>query len=150
VDATLAQDHPKQRLLFFLAQEFDDGIQGTIRGFVLRLALLRRWLNGAPRFVDLHEEPEDPSREDQPIDTVGGYIEIYSAYPPWTLPREIELQHLDEVTALVNALCDLSREHELAFELELDDKFVGSIVFGTMNVTLSVGLLGEWRRVLGV
>jgi len=137
-------------LLFFLAQEFDDGIQVTIRGFVLRLALPRRWLNGAPRFVDFHEEPEDPSREDQPIDTVGGYIEIYSAYPPWTLPREIELQHLDEVTALVNALCDLSREHELAFELELDDKFVGSIVFGTMNVALSVGLLGEWRRVLGV
>jgi hypothetical protein len=118
VNVTVDPNHPKQRLLFFIAQDFDGGIQATIRGFVLRLALLRRWLNGAPRFVDWHEEPLDATSEDQPIDTVGGYIEMYSAYPPWTVPREIELQHLDEVTTLVNALCELSREHNLAFELE--------------------------------
>jgi hypothetical protein len=45
---------------------------------------------------------------------------------------------------------DLSREHNLAFDLELDDKFVGSIVAGDMDRTLSEGLLGEWRRGLGV
>jgi hypothetical protein len=150
VNVAVAPDHPKQRLLFFVAQEFDDGTQAIIRGFVLRLALLRRWLNGAPRFVDWHEEPLDPTSEDQPIDVVGGYIEIFSAYPPWTVPREIELQHLDEATTLVIAICELSREHNLAFELELDDKFVGSIVAGCMDATLSEGFLGEWRRVLGV
>jgi len=137
-------------LLFFVAQDFDDGLQATIRGFVLRLALLRRWVNGPPRFVASHEEPPNRASGDGPIVTVGGCIEIYSAYPPWTVPREVDLQHLDEVTALVNAICELSREHNLVFELELDDTFVGSIAAGDMDRTLSEGLLGEWRRGLGV
>jgi hypothetical protein len=146
----LAPDHPKQRLLFFAAQDLDDSLRATIRGFVLRLALLRRWVNGPPRFVDSHEESLDPASGDEPVVTVGGCIEICSAYSPRTVPREIDLQHLDEVTALANAICELSREHNLAFDLELDDKFVGSIVAGDMDRTLSEGLLGEWRRGLGV
>ena len=65
------------------------------------------------------------------------------------LPREIDLQHLDEVTALVNAVRDFSREQGLAFEFELDGEFVGAITDGEMDRSLGEGLLGEWRRQLG-
>ena len=146
---SVADGHPKRRLLFFVAQDVDNGVRGDVQDFVNRLALQRRWLNGAPRFVNSIEEPEDASGEDMPVETLGGYIEIYSTLPPWTLPREVDIQHLEEVTDLVNALCDLSRQRDLEFELELDDTYVGAITDGEVNRSLAEGLLGEWRRQLG-
>jgi hypothetical protein len=148
--ASVDHDHPKQRLLFFVAQDVDGGIRRDVRDFVNQLALRRDWLNGAPRFVNSRQEPEDASGEDMPVETVGGYIDIYSALPPWTLPREVDIQHLDEVTDLVNALCDFSRQHRLVFELELDGTFVGAITDGEVDRSLAQGLLGEWRRQLGM
>jgi hypothetical protein len=142
----VAQDHPTQRLLFFVAQEVDDGIRRDVRDFVSKLTSQRHWLIGAPRFVNCREEPEDTSGEDMPIETVGGYIDLYSTLPPWTLPREIDAQHLDEVTSLVSALCEFSRQHRLEFELELDGTYVGTITEGVVNRSLSEGLLGEWWR----
>jgi hypothetical protein len=50
----------------------------------------------------------------------------------------------------VNALRDFSREQSLAFELELGDTFVGAVTDGEMDRSLAEGLLGEWRRQLGV
>lgn len=147
--ASVASDHSKQKLLFFVAQDLDDVIRANVRDFVLGLASLRHWLNGPPRFVNSRDEPADTSHGDMPAETIGGYLEIYSAQPPWTLPREIELQHLDEVTALVGALRDFSREHDLAFEFELDGTFVGAITDGEMDRSLAEGLLGEWKRQLG-
>ena len=147
---TVAPNHPKQKLLFFVAQDLDDSIRANVRDFVLRLASLRQWLNGPPRFVNSRDEPADTSQGDMPIETVGGYVEIYSALPPWTLPREIDLQHLDEVMALVRSLRGFSREHSLAFELELDGTFVGGITDGELDRVLAEGLLGEWKRQLGV
>jgi len=146
----VAPNHPKLKLLFFVAQDLDDTTRANARDFVLRLASLRRWVNGPPRFVNSRDEPADASRGDMPVETVGGYLEIYSSLPPWTLPRELDIQHLEEVTALVNALGDFSREHSLAVEFELNSTFVGAIEDGKMDRSLTGGLLGEWRRQLGV
>jgi hypothetical protein len=71
--ASVAHDHLKQRLLFFVAQDVDDGIRRDVRDFVSQLALRRDWVNGAPCFVNSREEPEDASGEDMPVETVGGY-----------------------------------------------------------------------------
>ena len=143
-------NHPKQRLLFFVAEDLDDATRGLVRDFVQRIASVRRWLNGPPRFVNSLEEPEDASRGDMPVKTVGGYLEIYSGIPPWRLPREIDLQHFEEVTALVNALRDFSREHHLSIEFELNGEMIGAIDDGEMDRSLAEGLLGEWKRHLGV
>jgi hypothetical protein len=142
--------HPKHKLLFFVAQDLDDSIRAQVRDFVMRLASHRSWLNGAPCFVDSIEVPEDSSRGDFPVGTLGGYLEIYSAWPPLELPREIDLQHFDEVSTLVNALCSFSGEHGLVFELELDGDFVGEVARGQMDSALANCLLGEWRKRLGV
>jgi hypothetical protein len=80
------------------------------------------------------------------IETVGGFVEIYSALPPWTLPREIDRLHFEEVSTLVNALRDFSRQNGLSFEFELDGNYVGAIDNGEMDASLGEGLLGEWRR----
>ena len=149
MQSTISADHPKQTLLFFVAQDVNDPIRTKVRDFVLKLASLRHWLNWAPRFVDVLDEPLDTSRGDLPVETLGGCVEIYSARPPWTLPGEIDRQHLDEVTALVAALREFSSRHHLSFELELDDTFVGAITDGEYDRSLSEGLLGEWKRQLG-
>jgi hypothetical protein len=143
---TIAPNHPKQKLLFFVAQDLDDKAREKVRDFVLQLASLRRWLNGPPHFVNGREEPQNPKSGDMAVETLGGYLEIYSAWPPWKLPIEIDRQHYDEVVALTNALCDFSANQELAFELELDGVFVGSITDGKMDRSLVEGLLGEWRQ----
>jgi hypothetical protein len=62
------------------------------------LATPRPWLLGPPCYADSRDEDLKQFGEGPPLDAVGGYIEIYSAYPPWTLPREIELRHLEEAT----------------------------------------------------
>jgi len=143
----LDPNHPKQKLLFFVAQDLYSCIRANVRDFVVyRLASLRPWLLGPPQFVDSVEEPEEPSGGDTRVETLGAFLEIYSALPPLNLPREVDLQHLEEVTALVSAIRDFSREHNLAFEFELDGKFVGAITGGEMDRSLSEGLLGEWRR----
>jgi hypothetical protein len=146
----VAPNHPKQKLLFFVAQDLDDASRASVRDFVLRLASLRHWLNGPPRFVNSRDEPEDAAHGDSPVETVGGYLEIYSALPPWILPRELDLQHFNEVTALVEALRDFSRQQSLAFELELGETFVGAITDGELDRSLAEGLLGEWKRQLGL
>jgi hypothetical protein len=142
----IAPNHPKQKLLFFVAQDLNDVIRTNIRDFVLRLASLRCWLNGPPSFVNCRDEPEDSSRGDMPVETVGGFLEIYSALPPWTLSRDIDLQHLDEVTTLINALRGFSGEHHLSIEFELDGTLVGAIDNGKMDRSLTEGLLGEWKQ----
>jgi hypothetical protein len=150
MELTFDRNHPTQKLLFFVAQEVRDEDRQLVRDFVEKLAASREWVIRPPKIVNDVDEPESSFTEDMPVETVGGYLEIYSAVPPLRLSREIDLQHLEEVTALVEAVRDLSQQNGLAFEFELDGKFVGSIEDGKMDRCLSEGLLGEWRRHLGV
>jgi hypothetical protein len=138
--------HPTQKLLFTIVSDLDDTIRADMKTLVHELAASRQWVIGPPQFVDSKEEPQHTSGNDVVIETVGGYLEIYSAWPPWKVPRDIDLQHLDEVEGLVAALRDLSRRRKLEIEFELDGTFVGAIVEGEMDRLLSVGLLDEWRR----
>jgi hypothetical protein len=149
MQSTVSANHPKHKLLFFVAQDITEPIRAKVRDFISNLDSLRHWLNGPPEFVNAQDEPSDTFREDIPVKTLGGCIEIYSARPPWKLPREIDLQHLGEVTALVAAVREFSRQSNLAFEFELDGTFVGSITDGKLDRSLSEGLLGEWKRQLG-
>jgi hypothetical protein len=103
-----------------------------------------------PYFVDIIEDLADFSRGDVPLETVGGCLEVYSALPPWKVPRRTDQRQLEEVSALVGAVRDFSRDHNLSFEFELDGTFVGAIDDGDMDESLEEGLLGEWRRSLGV
>jgi hypothetical protein len=145
VTAALDPDHPKQTLLFFVSQDLDLNGRSELRDLVHRLAS-HKWINGPPRFVNSSERPTNTSRGDMASETVGGFVEIYSTLPPWTLPREIDRLHFEEVSTLVNALRDFSRQNGLSFEFELDGKFVGAIDNGEMDAALGEGLLGEWRR----
>lgn len=138
----VAFDHSKQKLLFYIAQDFEDDLPPEVERVVAEIARGRDWLIAPPVFMDeLHA-----STLGTPVRTVGGVIEVYSALPPWELPIDLDRQHLEEVTWLVEALRQFSAKRKLAIEFELDGTFVGSVEEGRMDRTLAEGLLGEWRR----
>jgi hypothetical protein len=144
--AALDPDHPKHMLLFFLEQDIDDAIRQKMKEFVEQLAGIKEWVNGPPCFVNELQEAEDET----PLETVGGYIELYSGWSPWKVPREIDLQQLQDVEVLVAALCQFSRENNLFLLFELNGDSVGDIDHGVMDELLAEVLIGEWRRGLGL
>lgn len=137
-------EHPKQTLLFYVAQDFGDELPPMVERVVAEIARGRDWLIEPPQFLDeLHA-----SDLGTPVRTVGGVLMVYSAQPGAPLPVDADRQHLEEVTWLVEALRQFSSEHSLAIEFELDGTFVGSVEDGQIDRTLVEGLLGEWRREL--
>lgn len=147
---SLALGHPTQKLLFYVVDPINDSLRIKVRDFVLNLAPLRAWRIGPPTYVQVVNAPYNPAKGDLPLETLGAYLEIYTALPPWTLPREIDLEHFAEVTTVVTALQKFSRVENITFDFELDRVFVGMIERGEMDRTLAVDLIGEWGRMLGV
>jgi hypothetical protein len=144
--STVPSGLPKQTLLFYIVSDVDQIVRTEMRSLVHGLADATSWTVGPPRFVQDRKEPQEPA--DLPVETVGGCLQIYTALPPWSLPHDVDLQHLHEVETLVTRLCDFSRHAGLEIEFELDGEYVGAIENGEMDRSLSIGLLGEWRRKL--
>jgi hypothetical protein len=137
-------DHPKQELLFYVAQEVGSDTPDEVKKIIEEIARGRDWLIGRPTFIDeIHA-----SNLGTPVRTVGGILKIYSALPPFKLPNVLDRQHFAEVEWLVEALRQFSETRRLAIEFELDGTFVGSVEDGRIDRTLAEGLLGEWRREL--
>jgi hypothetical protein len=139
-------NHPQQQFLFFVAQDFDDDLTEDVRQLVDELGSLRDWVISPPQFIDECSESELGT----PIKTLGGALMIYSALPPNELPRDIDVRHLEEVEMIIRKISDFSKEHELAIEFNLDGKFVGAVEDGNADRTLGQGLVGEWKRHLGI
>lgn len=137
-------NHPRQKFLFFVAQDINDSIRDKIIQLIINIASSRSWIIGPPRIISIIDKME--AKQDSPIETLGGELEIYSATHPLTLPRDIDRQHLEEVEAIVEAVRVLSEHEQLAFEFELDGVYVGAIDDGIINKTLRVGLLNEWKK----
>ncbi len=119
-----------------------------IRDFVAQLARKSDWQLGPPIFVYSRQAPKPSSQGDMEVVTIGGCLELYSALPPWNLPRETDAKHLEEVSILMDELCRFSRQHGVGWEIELDRDLIGSISDGKMDRSLAEGFIGEWRRQL--
>lgn len=132
-------DYPVQKLLFFVAQDFEDSLPEVIERFTEDLSSSRGWSVAGPVFVN---ETTDG------LPTLGGYLSLYSALPPNELPTEPDRLNLEEVKELIRGLETLTREHQLAIDLELDGVPVGSVEDGKSDRTLNDGLIREWERVL--
>jgi hypothetical protein len=147
VSELVSPDHPIRELIFFAAG-LTEADKAKIADFVNRLAATRNWVIGPPFAVDLSEE--DESDPDSRIDAFGGVLELYSALPPWKVPREIDVLQFEEVVVLMQALEAYSLEHHLEFEVYLGDEGIGAIENGRCDRSLREGLIDEWRKVLGI
>lgn len=143
----VAPNHPKQKLVFYISDDISNETDVVaMRDVVMELARSRSWVIGPPVFLD--ESEDDPEAGE--LRTVGGFIELFSALPPWgeTLPEALDRAHFEEVKATIDAMAVFSKEsnHEIAFEL--DGAQIGWIERGIVDNSLREGLLVEWQRTL--
>ena len=137
-------DNPIQQFIFFIVSDVSEEDIRKIETLIKEISLSRKWVVGPPQFVNEIEEPEN-LEVDEPIRTLGGVLEIYSALPPNQLPHEIDQKHYEEVKAIINKLIEFSKKIDCEIECELDGVHVGTIDNGQADNLITDGLLGEWE-----
>lgn len=145
----ISDDHPLINLLFCVdcaMDEIDDKMRAKIERLVERMAGSRDWVLAPPEFVDVVEDDSCTEPDDLPIVTLGGILQLYSAFPPHEVPREIDLAQLHEVESLIAQLLEFAREQQIDFEFEFNGESIGEIVDGELDHSMEKGLLGEWRK----
>lgn len=107
------------------------------------LAESRTWVIGPPTLADEH---------DGDVRIIGGALDLYAAIPPFgaDLPKEVDRQHLEEVTSVVDAVAQLSQETGLEVSFTLDQNYVGRIKNGEPDDLIQIGLLREWKKAHGI
>lgn len=84
-------DYPRQTLLFIVSQpDLGHDMYELTQQFIREVADLREWLLGPPRLVHEREPMQGLGPKDQPLELIGGCLEIYSALPPLSLPVDID------------------------------------------------------------
>jgi len=146
---SVAPSHPVQTLLFSLLPPIIPDAELRMSRFVEDLADLRTWILGPPQYVNEVSDPGDAVR-DSAIRTIGGVMLLYSAHPPHDhrLPWEVDSTQLQEVKALLQAVSAYTAATSSSVVFELDGVEVGEITNGTLDESLSLGLLDEWEREL--
>jgi hypothetical protein len=137
------KNHPRSTFYFYASgQELSDDVLRRMEELLTELASSRNWLLGPPLLAD---------ELDGNVRMIGGTFDLYTAIAPFgaDLPKEVDRQHLDEVTAIIDALIPFSKETNLEINCALDQTFVGCIDDGLPDKLLTVGLLGEWRKAHG-
>lgn len=145
--ASLTPEHPRLQILFYIAgDEVEDEEAEGMEQLVATLAASRTWSIGPPEFVDDVEEGTSEGDVDLPL--VGCVLETSSRYPPWgaRLPAEIDRAQLDEMQAVVSALCTFSREYDHEIVIEYNGDGIGAIVEGVPSKELQAGFLADWER----
>jgi hypothetical protein len=134
----IAHDHPIEELAFHIAQDISKEMPPLVASAIERLGQSRTWLLHPPELVDELEEGG--------YRILGGVLELYSAMPPTVLPLVAERQQWDEANAFVRSFQDLSSKHHWHLDCYYRGELIGSIEDGIMGMSLTDGLLGEWKR----
>lgn len=137
----ISPDHAKQKLIFYVAQDFYQSVRSYVQQLMKELAASRIWSVAPPSFID--------ELDKNGLEVVGGMLEVYSALPPNILPVEVDSKNLEEVEELIGAVRNLSEKRSLSFEFLIDATYVGSIEDGVVDRVLQEGLLAPWRDSLG-
>jgi hypothetical protein len=142
----VSPDHPKQRLLFALEPGYPDTAVRAVKVLVDKLRGSRDWVVAPPEFVN--EATEAPA--ETPIHTLGAHLDLYVGHGEWAdrLPAEIDRALFEEVSSLVQAFTELSRQFNVEVALELDDDQIGWIEQGVPDRGVAQVFLGEWERSL--
>jgi hypothetical protein len=144
-------DHWVRQELYFVVIDGDcAALRSALFELVGELASSRSWQCGPPQVIDDQESFGSDALNDVEAATLGGRLEIYSAIPVGTLPRDLDLQAFHDASVFISRVAEFSREHAVTIDFYLDAALVGEIRQGRLDRLLSEGLLGEWSRHLGI
>src|SRR6201992_1115742 len=136
----VADSHPKLNLLFCVIGDIDDSLRVAMQRLIDGLATSRSWVLAPPEFVDENEDPSDLEPDEDPLETLGGVLQLYSTFPPLEIPKEVDLAQLRDVEATISALQDFSKVHGVSLEFFFQNESVGEIENGKLDVGLAEGL----------
>jgi hypothetical protein len=122
-------------LTLFVVDHKQRDIEYVLINEVVSIADTRNWAVGGPRVVVTNDK------------IYGIELEVYSAIKQ-KLPRDIDVQCLKDVEAVMNFCCLISKKHKLIFEVDYRNECIGEISKGKLDKSLSNGLIGEWKKAL--
>lgn len=147
----VSPEHPRCVLLFAFEDDPSDDQCAAMEILAERLEDLRPWTVGPPEFVDMIDEAGCTDPGDEPVRTVGVYIELYSGLPPWgeRIPLTVDRAQYDEAHDLVFAMAEFARTHRVELVVGYDEESIGDIdANGTPDRGILTVFLEEWRRSL--
>ena len=134
-DAAVGGERSPKQLLAYFSGDFTEDDVIAVRELALTLAAIGVWMVASPIFVNTTDDSSCTRPEDEPIRTVGIALPLANGDGS-TAP-------VQDLTALVDALAEFSRERNVDFEMELDGTFVGAIEHGVPDQLIQVGPAGD-------
>jgi hypothetical protein len=147
---SVSPEHPREVLLIAVDGSGNDYQAELMQALVEDLRTARGWSTTLPTFVNEEDDAEELEEDEEPIRTVGVFVELYSGFPPWKdrLPVGVDRAQLEDVRYLIATLAELSRAMALDLAVEYAGETIGEIVNGEPDEGVTIGLLGEWQRSL--
>jgi hypothetical protein len=134
-----------QVLLIVAIEPSDAAAQRGICEELEKFIASHRWLSSRPEIITVDDEAE---QEDGAI-KIGSLIGVRMVLPAARLSTRADLDAesaaLRDVEAIIAHAAKLSRSHRAQWEVDLDERGIGSIVDGLASRSILVGLIGAWR-----
>lgn len=142
-------DHPKTVLYIRLTTKLTETVDNAFDSMLEELASKHTWTISPPEGMDYWEQEE---WDESPVHIYGCALDMYSALPPWgsQLPKDIDLQHFNEASLLLDRIAKIAIEQGCDFEVQLDQTFMGNITPTGTGRGITEVFLGEWKKVLGL
>jgi hypothetical protein len=129
----ISPDHPRREMVLVMVSAVGGQTIAELAVFIAKLARSRSWLNSPPEFSNEFEDPNDLEPGDEPMNTVGVTLEIYSELEPLELSPEMSRWQAEDVTAFLKGIEGFSRAYGADFDVYLDSEQISSIENGELD-----------------
>jgi len=131
-----------QYLYFYIFGEiFEQFVDEFSKNFE-EFAQSREWTIASPKLFLKDDDDDDDF-------IIGGEFKTQIL---WTkdVKREVEMNHYSDVKGIIEFLTEYSYRYSAEIEFELDGENIGSISSGDPCELISIALLEEWEKQLGL
>jgi len=128
--------YTKENFVIYVVEHKQERLEQYLIEELAKIADSREWTVEAPSVVVTEDG------------TYGIKVTVYSAIGTG-LPKEIDRKCYEDVNAVLELCCGLGKTSGMDFEVDYRDECIGEILKGKMDKSLTVGLLGEWKKALG-
>lgn len=135
-----------QTLLGIAVEPRDAATQRDISQQLVEFINAHEWLSISPEVVAVQDELEQDDGTIMIASLLGVQMALPGFGPSMPIDRAAENAALQDVESMIEYLAHLSKSYRVQWEVELDEKGIGSIIGGQPARSITLGLIGEWRR----
>jgi len=128
--------YTKETFVIYVVEHKQECLEKYLVEELAKIADSREWTIEAPNVIVTEDE------------AYGIKVTVYSAIGTG-LPKDIDRKCYEDVKIILELCCGIGKTSKMDFEVDYRDECIGEIVKGKMDKSLTVGLLGEWKKALG-